>query len=147
MPLQLLPVEANDFDTMLSYVHNNGGDLIAPLVPIGWLTSTVDADNAERNRWSLKQQREIFDDDPTATFLKVIDTDDNNNIIALARWHYYEKGWQHKDMAAWELNGRAPDADQTWPKAMNKELFQAILMPLLEARSDWLGQRPMWGKC
>jgi hypothetical protein len=146
MPLQVLPVEANDFDVMSTYVLSRGGDLSGPIVPFFWPPTADEAEMAERTRWSMKQQREIFEDDLTAHFMKVVDTDRGDDIIALARWHYYERGYRHSEMLSRELNGAKPDAEATWPPQINVGLAKALLDLLLAVRPEWQGQRPMWGE-
>ncbi|KAL9084878.1 MAG: hypothetical protein Q9159_004999 [Coniocarpon cinnabarinum] len=144
MPLKLEPLNINDFEVMSHYKFNHDGDLIAPLVHRFWPHSEDDEVNSARNAWSLKQQREIFEEDSSVRFMKVIDTDKNNEILSLARWHCYENGYKHPEFTAFELNGTHPDADERWPEAANVPLAKAVLIPLLEARPQWMGQRPMW---
>ncbi|KAL9049578.1 MAG: hypothetical protein Q9162_007147 [Coniocarpon cinnabarinum] len=144
MPLKLEPLNINDFEVMSHYKFNHDGDLIAPLVYRFWPHSEDDEVNSARNAWSLKQQREIFEEDSSVRFMKVIDTDKNNEILSLARWHCYENGYKHPEFTAFELNGTHPDADERWPEAANVPLAKAVLIPLLEARPQWMGQRPMW---
>ena len=145
MSLKVEPVTSQDFETMSTYKFHQGGDLIAPLVPRFWPTSADDEPNGARNRWSLRQQRAFFNEDPTVRFMKCVDTS-NGEIISLARWHYYENGYKHPEFTALELNGTAPDAEQTWPGAANGALAKAIIVPILEDRPRWSGDSPQWGK-
>lgn len=145
MPLQLAPVERQDFDRMSAYKFNRDGDLIAPIVPRFWPSTASDDLNSERNSWSIQQQRNIFDNDTTVRFVKVTDTD-NDEIVSLGRWHYYENGYQHPQFTAAELNGTQPDADPVWPVGANGPLAEAVLIPILEVRPKWMGQKPQWGK-
>ena len=146
MPIEVRPVEVGDFDVMSKYVFNKGGDLTAPLVPMIWPTSEDDALNTERANWSLSQQKDMFHQDPTVKFMKAVDTDNEDEIISLARWHYYPEGFKSDTMMAWELNGTLPDADETWPRGINVSLAKALLIPLLKARPEWMGSKPQWGE-
>jgi len=146
MPLELRPVEAADFDVMSRYMFREGGDLIAPLVPIIWPTSDDDAANTKRNNWSLQRQKDIFYQDPTVKFLQVVDTDRDDEIISLARWHYYPEGFKPDTMLAWELNGTHPDADENWPQKINVPLAKAVLISIVTARPGWMGKEPQWGE-
>ena len=146
MPLQVRLLEAADFQTLSRYIHHEGGDLIAPLVPMIWLISKDDAANTKRNEWSLRQQEDIYREDPTVHFMKVIDTDAGDEIISLARWHFYPEGYKHAEMGAWELNGTAADADKTWPKEINVPLAKALLEGILCERHEWQIHGPQWSK-
>jgi len=146
MPIEVRPVEAGDFEVMSKYLFNKGGDLTAPLVPMIWPTSKDDALNTERTKWSLNQQKDMFHQDPTVKFMKAVDTDNEDEIISLARWHYYLEGFKPDSMIPWELNGTLSDADENWPKGINVPLAKALLIPLLKARPGWTGSEPQWSE-
>ena len=145
MTLTIKSVTLDDFSLFEKYASPTD-DLTAPLVPLGWHLDEHDKEGAlARARWSLKQQHEIFTDDPTVRFLKVVDSA-TSDTVALARWHFYSHGFDPSTMSAWELNGRAPDADERWPPGMNVPLAKAVLLPLLKARPTWMTHGPQWGE-
>ena len=130
---------------MSHLIANEGGDLVTPLAPLFWPTSTSDEENLKRARWSMNQQRAMFQEDPSAIFLKVVDTDHGDEVLSLARWHFYEHGYKHSEFTAWELNGKGAEADSTWPEEVNVPVARATLIPVFEARSGWMGQGRQWG--
>lgn len=145
MPFKIEPVTDADFDAMAALKYHDGGDLSSPATPAIWTTSDDAAEMAGRTRWSVKQQREMFHDDPSTRFMKVVDTDKDNAIVSIARWHYYPNGYQYKETFAWELNGKGPYADKEWPDKINVPLAKMVLDDIFRQRAEWMGQRPMWG--
>ncbi|KAF7542060.1 hypothetical protein G7054_g164 [Neopestalotiopsis clavispora] len=91
MPLQLQPLEFSDFDTLISHAssHTPGDDLVAPPNPVAW-------------------PRRRFLRDPTTNFVKVVDTEDGGDIVAVARWHFYPHGYDYVAEAHWEMAPAAP---------------------------------------
>jgi len=91
------PVVDADFDRMLTYTEKAGGTLAAPLVFATWPAPARDTVATDRrNKWSIEQQRWQFHNDATAHFVKVEDTM-TQEIISLARWHRYPKGYPQED--------------------------------------------------
>lgn len=146
MPLECRPMTLGDFDTASKYRYNHdGGDVCAPVLPFCWPTTSDDESMLKRTAWSMAQQRYIFEHDPTCRFMKVVDTDNDNEIIALARWHFYEDGYKHPEMTAQELNPLTDD-DEDWHEGLNTQLAKDMLVPVFEGRQSWCGGGPQYGK-
>lgn len=145
MSFRIEPFQDEDFDTISGFVLSKDGDLAAAAATVCW---HAEGDESTRARylWSLKQQRDIYANDPTAHFVKAVDTQNGNGIAAIARWHFYPDGYQDKFTPLEYLGTADPEDDGSWPEGLNKALYKAILDPLLEARRSWMGDGPYWGE-
>lgn len=109
MPLQLQPLEFSDFDTLISHAssHTPGDDLVAPPNPVAWPVSTTsEAQTRARHCFALQRRRFLWD--PTTNFVKVVDTENGGDIVAVARWHFYPHGYDYAAEAQWEMAPAAP---------------------------------------
>ncbi|KAH7145538.1 hypothetical protein B0J13DRAFT_665972 [Dactylonectria estremocensis] len=126
MPLQVLPLNISDFDQLIHHADTGspGDDCVAPPNPVAWPVNTgVEAQTRARCAFALQKRRVLRD--PTVHFLKVVDTKEglgvngnDDNIVAVARWHYYPEGYDYDREAHWEM---APDTVTSLLPYMNSE--------------------------
>lgn len=139
MSLQVLPIQPEDFEVLASHAWRFpiGDDLVANPVPTCWPVSNTE-EATTRARWHFARQRERFLNDETATFIKVVDTSNNCDIISLARWHFYSHGYRFKDHGHWEV---AISHDQG-----DFQLHNTILTSRDRHRETWIlpNDAPCW---
>lgn len=136
MPLSLLPAQLEDFDDLTSHASRFGlgDDLVANPVPTCWpVTNRSEA--IDRAQWHFTRQRKRFLKDKTAHFLKVVD--DDNEIIAIARWHLYSRGYFLKEHQHWEPLSFSEKEDEV-SKGWNYALHDKILNRRDQYRDDWI---------
>ena len=139
MPLLLLPVQLSDFASFETYLYHSGGDLIAPMKPFAW-PATDPATATLRNTWSIAQQRHVYLSDKSARFLKVVDTDLDNETISLGRWHFYPNGYPHtEETMGWEFRGPTGYANEA-----QKRMTEFCLRKVFETRYERGGPGPQW---
>lgn len=122
------------------------GDLCAAACAAGWpITDPNDTETAKsRAEWSCKQQQDLVENDPTVRFVKVINEENNGDIVAVGRWHRYPNGYQHvADLEAAGLKNR--DDPATWPDGFHKDFYLGFLDDLFAARRSWMGKGHYWG--
>lgn len=144
MPLSLHPVQVEDFDDLISHASrfSLGDDLVANPVPTCWPVSNK-AVAIARAQWHFTRQRNRFLNDKTAHFLKAVD--DDNEIIAIARWHLYPQGYRYKEHQHWEplsLSEKEDESSEGW----NSALHDRILNQRDQYRDDWIlpAGAPCW---
>lgn len=152
MALRLAPVELSDFDTFVSHasLHAPGDDLTAPPNPVAWPVSTrAEAEQRARHCFALQKRR--FQEDPTVRFLKVVDDspEGGGDIVAVARWHYYDGGYAYEREAHWEvapLTAPGPAGDSDYPPPnFNVRLHNHILSARDSFRERWIPKgKPCW---
>jgi hypothetical protein len=111
MPLQILALEVKDFEQLVHHADfgSPGDDCVAPPNPVAWpVTTRTEAQLRARCIFALQKRRLL--NDPTVHFLKVVDTEGGtsntnglDNIIAVARWHYFPNGYDYDHEAHWEM--------------------------------------------
>lgn len=160
MPITVEPLTLSDFPTLQSHAASPHGDLAAPLAPVYFpVPDGAPEAVASRLRWSLAQQKYIFEHDSTARFVKAVDSE-SGEIVALARWHYYPNGWNSDSMTWLEANwegGPKPvselSADGMDPRAvaegLNAEGWVKMLIAAADPRKAWKGAHggsAYWGE-
>ena len=119
MPLVVEKAQEEDIPQLLDIFyaafHDDPWDLIMfPQVP------PPEARTAATNRW-----RKEISTHPHITFLKVVDTDDDGEIIAFARWHVYraersKRDWQDMTRRDWD-EGTNVDAANEFLDAVRRK--------------------------
>ncbi|KUJ12980.1 uncharacterized protein LY89DRAFT_687883 [Mollisia scopiformis] len=90
----------------------------------------------------MSKQRSRFLGDRSATYLKVVD-EDTDEIVSIARWHYYPNGYSYTDGIPWEIH--SPVEGQSFPLGMNIELHNFILSERDAERKNWMEKgAPCW---
>lgn len=143
MPLKLDKISLEDFDVMVNHAktYTVGDDLVGPPTPVCWLVSSP-AEAEKRLRFHMAKQRSRFLGDRTATYLKIID-EDTGEIVSIARWHYYPRGYSYTDGIEWEVH--SPIEGQLFPEGMNIELHNFILSARDAERQNWMVKdEPCW---
>ena len=141
MPLELQLVQEDDFRAMANYVSKTTGDFVAPALKDETIEMT-DEDARVCVDWSLAQQLDIFKNDKTATWLKVVDTDQQDAILSLGRWHFYDSRYEYSTQ---ELAGdKDPEDPASYPSFMNVDYYRAVLDALMLARNEWMAEGPKW---
>lgn len=142
MPLRITPVVLSDFDTMISHASRfaPGDDLVAPPIsPLCWPVQNSEQ-ALQRLRFNMAHQRERFLKEPSARFMKVVD-DENGEIIYLARWHYYPKGYVYDTEIKWEAWNLVSDgieaAGERTPRAFNVDMYKSVVDGRLKEREGW----------
>lgn len=149
MPLVLAPVRLEDFDTIERHadIYEPGDDLVAPPYPVAWPVTTR-AEAKTRLKFAIAKQRRRFQNDPTAHYVKVVDAPSadqvhEGEIVSIARWHYFQDGYDFASMVHWEMAEKLPNED--WPQGFNRVLHDFILTSRDSTRKDWIGEgRPAW---
>lgn len=150
MPLIVEPVVLADFDTLLSYGLSDKGDLTAQPTIWVWPAATP-GERKARNDWSVAQDRQYFLTRPTIKFIKVIDTDADNEILAIARWRCFPDGyaWNPYDTAR-ELDAFSTTSvvDSTkLPIAMNFPAHKLLLdNTIFSGHAKWVPPIPVWSR-
>ena len=144
MHLELCEASQADLKIASSIHGPDTGDLAAAACQIAWPVDASDATAAKRRaEWSLQQQAELFANDPTTHFMKVVDIDKDDEIVAFGRWHKYEHGYQHQGDL--EICGKKDRNDPTtWPEGLNKDFYVGFLDPLFAERRSWMGEGRYW---
>jgi GNAT superfamily N-acetyltransferase len=146
--LNLQPLQLSDFDTLLSHalVGHPGEDLVGPPTPL-CCPVTTQADASARLAFHFAKQRVRFLNDPTVRYMKVVERssagENNEDIISIARWHYYPTGYDFARDIHWETHND-PALDSV-PKGFNIPLHNHILTTRDVARSGWMTpDEPCW---
>lgn len=143
MTFQISPLTAEDLQELQRSPQNHQGTLSAAAADICFHASTED-EIALRTEWSLQQQYDQITTDRTANMVKAQDPE-TGTIVGLARWHYYEKGYDQLDL---EYAGLRPkNDDSSYPPGMDSTLYKALLDSFFLSRRSWMGDGPYWGKC
>lgn len=145
----LSPLELPDFDTLISHAlhYPPGDDLVGPPTPLCCPVTTQQEASA-RLAFHFGKQRDRFLDDPTVRYMKVVERDANgeasgDEIISLARWHFYPTGYSFARDVHWETHDGA--SDREIPKGFNVQLHNYILSTRDAARSEWMeAGKPCW---
>lgn len=139
MPLQLLEVQLEDFETMINHanIYLPGDDLVGPPTPLCWpITSqSSQEESIARLTFHVSKLRSRFLGDPTGKYLKIVD-EETKEIISIARWHYYPSGYSYTQGIGWELH--TPISGQEFPEGMNIELHNYILDSRDKERENWM---------
>lgn len=163
MSLQLLPLELTDFETLISQpnLYEPGDDLVGPPTPICFPVNTKE-DALLRSTFHFAKQRLRFISDPTVRYMKVIDTSSpKNEIVSIARWHFYPQGYDFASNIAWETHqlpvtsSSLPDHSTldssnqylapSPPSGFNIPLHNHILTSRDSARKSWIPvNKPCW---
>jgi hypothetical protein len=145
MKLQVQETTPVDLDAAKVIYGPGKGDLSAAACAAFWpISDPSDLETARcRAEWSCQQQKDLLNTDPTTRFVKVVDTDNNDDIIAFGRWHRYLNGYEPvADVEAVGLKDRNNPA--TWSTGLMKGLYLGILDELLGARDSWIGKQHCW---
>ena len=146
MKFELQQAIPSDLEMAKSIYGDETGDLCAAAIGIGWpLQDPSDLTAAEpRAEWSCQQQKDLMENDPTTKFVKVVDADKNDEMVAFGRWHRYLKGYEHvADLEAVGSKDRNDPA--TWPEGFNKDFYLGFIDDLFAARRTWMGEEHYWG--
>lgn len=145
MPLKVLPLRLRDFAALISHADTSppGDDLIAPPNPVTWpVTNSTAAHN--RLEFCMAMQQKRFLHDPTCNFVKVVDqpencSEDDAEIISVARWHRYPKGYVYATEGHWEMARPYVEALQNKEKAegLMCEAHDFILSARDGYRKEW----------
>lgn len=144
MQLQVHPLEPRDFDELISHasLHRPGDDLTGPPTPLCCPVTTKEEAQA-RLTFHFNKQRCRFDNDPTARYMKVIDSADKNSIISIARWHFYPNGYDFDEQIHWETHNLVPG--QSVPRNFNISLHNYILTTRNASHDSWIPPKsPCW---
>ncbi|KAF2155516.1 hypothetical protein K461DRAFT_274506 [Myriangium duriaei CBS 260.36] len=150
MVLQVLPLETADFDVLISHASTSfpGDDLVGNPVPFCWPVANR-SDAEARCLWHFSRQRKRYIEDTSVRFMKVIDTgkegEKSNEIISIARWHFYESGYSYERDVRWELaDGEASDGNHR--ALFDAALHDQILSTRDFARKFWIlpPKAPCW---
>ncbi|RDW63739.1 hypothetical protein BP6252_11284 [Coleophoma cylindrospora] len=139
MPLQLCPVELQDFDELASHAttYPPGEDLTGLPTPICCIVTTKE-EAAARLAFHFNKQRTRFVGDPTVRYMKVIDTDNPNPIISIARWHFYPNGYDFEAEIPWEMHIPTPELQPSIPQDFNIPAHNHFLRSRDGARTSWV---------
>ncbi|KAF2749343.1 acyl-CoA N-acyltransferase [Sporormia fimetaria CBS 119925] len=125
MPLELHPMTDDDiphFQRIMRAAFRFG--IVAALFP--------KAPTPEESQKDVERLTKENQEDPTVHFLKVIDTEKNNEIIACAKWHIYEKELSEEDVE--KRNKKIPDDASL--------AYRDFFGFLNESRKKWMGTKP-----
>ena len=145
MKFQVQEATPADLDAAEHIYGHENGNLSAAAIEAMWpINDPNDLESARlRAEWSCQQQKDILKTDPTTRFVKVVDTDNNNDIIAFGRWNRYPNGYEQvADVEAVGLKDRNDPA--TWPKGLMKGLYLGLIDELFGARDSWIGKQHCW---
>ncbi|KAL2070002.1 hypothetical protein VTL71DRAFT_14682 [Oculimacula yallundae] len=143
MPLKLSELQIEDFETMINHanLYLPGENLIGMPTPLCWKVSSK-LEAQERLRFHMAQQKRRFLGDRTAKYLKITD-DESEEIISLARWHFYPNGYVYAKEIDWEVHN--PVEGMPFPQGMNIELHNFILRERDGERRNWMVENePCW---
>ncbi|KAK4502978.1 hypothetical protein PRZ48_006405 [Zasmidium cellare] len=142
MKLVLEPALPQDLEQAKAIYGSEKGDLVAPAHSAFWHADN-DQDARKRAEWSLQQQKEQFENDPFVRFVKVVDVDQDNEIIAMGRWHDFPNG--NEQVGDLEYSGlRSRDDPAAWPDGFPKEAYLRFYDECLAARKEWQGNVHCW---
>jgi GNAT superfamily N-acetyltransferase len=143
MSLKLQEIRLEDFDTMANHatIYPIGDDLVGMPTPLCWsVSSRISAQ--ERLHFHMAKQRERFLGDRSTTYLKIVD-EKTEEIVSIARWHYYPNGYAYTGGIEWEIY--SPVEGQPFPQEMNIELYNFILSARDAGRGNWMiKDHPCW---
>jgi hypothetical protein len=153
MPLFLLPLKFEDFDTLTSHadIHPPDVNLVSPLYSISWPVQTTH-EAQERTRFVMNCERQRFLEDTSAHYLKVVSaaslaasTDpEQADIISLAHWHFYSDGFNLETILEWE-KCTLPAGQEVWPRGFNRTLHDNFLLTRNKDREQKIGKgTPCW---
>lgn len=120
MKLVLQPALPQDLEQAKSIYGSEKGDLVAAAHSAFW---QVEDDEAAKQRaqWSLQQQKELLENDPFGRFVKVVDADNDNVIIAMGRWRDFPNG--NEQVGDLEYSGlKSRDDPAAWPGGISQVL-------------------------
>lgn len=150
MSLQVLPLTIDHFPALIRHadVSPPGDDCVAPPNPVAWpVTTAEEAQTRVRCAFALQKRR--FNDS-SVRFIRVVD---NEETIAVARWHYYLNGYDYTREAHWEI---APDTLSSLlsymddpvpypPSNFNVAMHNRILSDRDAFRMSWIPRgAPCW---
>lgn len=146
--LHTQPLQISDFNTLISQARSGapGEDLVGPPTPLCCPVTTREESTA-RLQFHFAKQRARFLGDPTVRYMKVVErhvaNENGENIISIARWHFYPTGYDFARDIHWETHN---DSDQTViPRGFNIALHNHILTTRDAARSEWMkSKEPCW---
>lgn len=146
MKLTVRLVTIADFELIKSIYGPVTGDLSAPALGATWHVDSDDLSSAQqRLEWSCQQQKDIINNDPTTRMVKAVDTDNNDEILALGRWHRYPSGYE--PVGDLEIAGLKDRNDpMTWPAGLSKDFYVELLDSILRARNTWMEPGHCWGE-
>ena len=146
MPISVDRVKLSDWDTYFPYKHFVDGDITTPGLLFCWPVIT-EADAERRNLWNIAQCKDVMVHDPTAVYLKAVDSETGESL-ALARWHYYEAGYPNtKESLDLELRGAESTAKLggSTSEGLNAPFLRTLLSDTFDSRNEWMGVEPQWG--
>ena len=135
MPLKLLEIELEDFNTMTNHanIYPPGDDLVGPPTPICWPV-TIQSEARRQLEFHMTKQKERFLGDTSARYLKIVD-EETGEIVSMARWHWYPEGYSYTKGIEWETHNAVEG--RPWPNDMNIELHNWMLMARDSEREHW----------
>ena len=144
MHLVVETANTSDLEVAKALYTKETGDLVAPICAACWLVAPDDIPSLKhRAGWSLQQQLDVLTNDPTAHFVKVVDSDDGAGLIALACWHRYLEGYAPRGDI--EICGTKSRQDsEAWPEKLNKALFCAVHDRIISEKQRWIGNIKCW---
>lgn len=143
MALKLSKVRLEDFDAMITHAtkYSIGDDLVGPPTPLCW-PITTQPEAHSRLDFHMSAQRRRFLGDRTATYLKIVETE-TGEIVSIARWHKYPRGYSYADGIGWEIH--SPVEGVAFPEGMNVALHNYILSTRDAEREKWMAKgEPCW---
>lgn len=144
MRLVLQPVTPKDLGRAKSIYGSETGDLVAPAHSAFWQVQD-DESAKKRAEWSLQQQKEQLEHDPFVRMVKVVDAENNDEIISLGRWHEFPNG--NEQVGDLEFSGlKSRDDPAAWPENFPKEAYLKFYDDALAARKEWQGNVHCWGE-
>ncbi|KAK3722963.1 hypothetical protein LTR37_002108 [Vermiconidia calcicola] len=145
MQLEVQEARPADIESAKAIYGPETGDLCAASLGVGLAFSdSHDLETAKkRAEWSCQQQKDLLENDPTTRFLKVVDIDNNDGIVAFGRWHRYPNGAQTvADLETVGLKDRHDPA--TFPDGFRKDFYLGFLDEIGTARESWMGTGHCW---
>lgn len=150
MPLKLERVLPSDFETMTNHgtIHPLGDDLFGPGISVCWPATTL-AEPQARLAYHMFRQHQRFLTDSSTNYLKIVDKE-TNDIISIARWHYYPEGFSYLDRIGHEIHGvlgskRMNGEEVTVvPAGLNVEMHDWMFHSRDKAREEWMVKGPCW---
>lgn len=143
MKLLLKPALPQDLENAKSIYGSDSGDLVAPAHSAFWHVEN-DCDAKKRAEWSLQQQKEQLENDPFARFVKVVDEDNDEEIVAMGRWHDFPNG--NEQVVDLEYSGlKSREDPAAWPDGFPREAYLKFYDECLAARKEWQGNVHCWG--